>query len=173
MSSLVLKPRTEAHVTFVGRGIRKVYSQLLRGALSRPVMTVVLALVALGATLSTLPFIGGEFMPKLEEGNLWVRAMMPNTISFAYASQLADQMRLVFKKHTEVVDVVSQLGRPDDGTDPTSYFNCEFFVNLAPREEWPRGLTKAELVSQMERELQQIPRVNYNFSQTIQDNVEE
>jgi cobalt-zinc-cadmium resistance protein CzcA len=68
---------------------------------------------------------------------------------------------------------LSQLGRPDDGTDPTSYFNCEFFVNLSPREEWPRGLTKAELVSQMERELQQIPGVNYNFSQTIQDNVEE
>src|SRR5262245_45020425 len=174
MASLVLKPqRAEDHETFVVRGIRRAYTRLLRGALARPVMTVVLAILALVGTLSTLPFIGGEFMPKLEEGNLWVRAMMPNTISFAYASQLADQMRLVFKRHPQVVDVVSQLGRPDDGTDPTSYFNCEFFVNLSPREEWPRGLTKAELVSQMERELQQIPRVNYNFSQTIQDNVEE
>src|SRR5262245_46292553 len=173
MASLVLKPRTEDHETFVVRGIRKVYTQLLRGALARPVMTVVLAVVALFATLSTLPFIGGEYMPKLEEGNLWVRAMMPNTISFAYASQLANEMRLVFKKYPEVVDVVSQLGRPDDGTDPTSYFNCEFFVNLKPREEWPRGMTKGELVRQLEGELQQIPGVNYNFSQTIQDNVEE
>src|SRR5262249_46616289 len=99
--------------------------------------------------------------------------MMPNTISFSYASQLADQMRLVFKKYPEVVDVVSQLGRPDDGTDPTSYFNCEFFVNLRPREAWPKGMTKPELVRQIEAELRQIPGVNYNFSQTIQDNVQE
>jgi len=174
MASLVLKPRgEEEHETFVVRGIRRVYTRLLRGALGRPLMTIVLAILALIGTLSTLPFIGGEFMPKLEEGNLWVRAMMPNTISFSYASQLADQMRLVFKKYPEVIDVVSQLGRPDDGTDPTSYFNCEFFVNLKPREEWRKGVTKSELVRQIEAELQQIPGVNYNFSQTIQDNVEE
>ena len=173
MASLVLKPQTEEHETFVIRGIRRVYSQLLRGAVTRPVMTVVLALVALGATLSTLPFVGGEFMPKLEEGNLWVRAMMPNTVSFSYASQLADQMRLIFKKHSEVLDVVSQLGRPDDGTDPTSYFNCEFFVNLKPQEQWRPGLTKPDLIREIESELNQIPGVNYNFSQTIQDNVEE
>jgi len=112
-------------------------------------------------------------MPKLEEGNLWVRAMMPNTVSFSYASQLADQMRLIFKKHSEVLDVVNQLGRPDDGTDPTSYFNCEFFVNLKPQEQWRRGLTKPDLIREIESELNQIPGVNYNFSQTIQDNVEE
>jgi len=174
MASLVLKPQVEEEQeTFVVRGIRRVYTRLLRGALARPVMTITLAVLALAGTLSTLPFVGGEFMPKLEEGNLWVRAMMPNTISFAYASQLADQMRLVFKKHAEVIDVVSQLGRPDDGTDPTSYFNCEFFVNLRPREEWSKGLTKPELVHEIEAELQQIPGVNYNFSQTIQDNVQE
>jgi len=173
MASLVLKPQTEEHETFVVRGIRRVYSRLLRGAVTRPVLTVVLAVVALGATVSTLPFVGGEFMPKLEEGNLWVRAMMPNTVSFSYASQLADQMRLIFKKHSEVLDVVSQLGRPDDGTDPTSYFNCEFFVNLKPREQWRPGLTKPDLIREIESELNQIPGVNYNFSQTIQDNVEE
>ena len=174
MASLVLKPQVEEkQETFVVRGIRRVYTRLLRGALARPVMTITLAVLALAGTLSTLPFVGGEFMPKLEEGNLWVRAMMPNTISFAYASQLADQMRLVFKKHAEVIDVVSQLGRPDDGTDPTSYFNCEFFVNLRPREEWSKGLTKPDLVHEIEAELQQIPGVNYNFSQTIQDNVQE
>ena len=82
-------------------------------------------------------------------------------------------MRLIFRKYPEVTDVVSQLGRPDDGTDPTSYFNCEFFVNLEPQEEWRRGLTKAGLVREIEAELEQIPGVNYNFSQTIQDNVEE
>jgi cobalt-zinc-cadmium resistance protein CzcA len=112
-------------------------------------------------------------MPKLEEGNLWVRAMMPNAISFSYASQLSDQMRRTFRKYPEVTDVVSQLGRPDDGTDPTSYFNCEFFVNLKPQEEWRPGLTKSDLVREIETELRRIPGVNYNFSQTIQDNVEE
>jgi cobalt-zinc-cadmium resistance protein CzcA len=174
MASLVLKPQAEEeHETFFVRGIRRVYTRLLRGALGRPLLTIALAVLALVGTLSTLPFIGGEFMPKLEEGNLWVRAMMPNTISFSYASQLADKMRMVFKKYPEVIDVVSQLGRPDDGTDPTSYFNCEFFVNLRPREERPRGRTKSELVRQIEADLQQIPGVNYNFSQTIQDNVEE
>src|SRR5499426_2505139 len=173
MASLVLKPQTEEHETFVVRGIRRVYSRLLGGAVTHPVMTVVIAIVALVVTLSTLPFVGGEFMPKLEEGNLWVRAMMPNTVSFSYACQLADQMRVIFKKYPEVLDVVSQLGRPDDGTDPTSYFNCEFFVNLKPQEQWRPGLTKPDLIGEIETELNQIPGVNYNFSQTIQDNVEE
>jgi cobalt-zinc-cadmium resistance protein CzcA len=173
MASLVLKPQAEEHETFVVRGIRSVYSRCLGGALTRPWITVGIAVLALVVTLSTLPFIGGEFMPKLEEGNLWVRASMPNTVSFSYARQLADQMRLTFKKYPEVTDVVSQLGRPDDGTDPTSYFNCEFFVNLKPRDQWRPGVDKPELVRQIEAELRQIPGVDYNFSQTIQDNVEE
>jgi cobalt-zinc-cadmium resistance protein CzcA len=173
MASLVLKPQAEEHETFVVRGIRRVYSRCLTGALRRPWLTVAVAVIALIGTLSTLPYIGGEFMPKLEEGNLWVRANMPNTVSFSYARQLADQMRLVFKKYPEVTDVVSQLGRPDDGTDPTSYFNCEFFVNLKPRDQWRPGVDKPELVRQIESELRQIPGVDYNFSQTIQDNVEE
>jgi len=174
MASLVLKPlQDEERETFFVRAIRRVYTPLLRRILAKPVITLTLAGLALAGTLSTLPFIGGEFMPKLEEGNLWVRAMMPNTISFTYAAQLADQMRLVFKRHPAVLDVVSQLGRPDDGTDPTSYFNCEFFVNLKPREEWPNRMTKPEVVREIEAELRQIPGVNYNFSQTIQDNVEE
>src|SRR5499425_1123653 len=153
MASLVLKTRHEAKETFVVRTIRGVYAPLLRGALAYPALTIVVAVLALAATLTTLPFIGGEFMPKLEEGNLWVRAMMPNTISFSYARELADQMRLVFRKYPEVTSVVSQLGRPDDGTDPTSYFNCEFFVNLKPKEQWRAGLTKPDLIREIETEL--------------------
>src|SRR5258706_805622 len=131
------------------------------------------AMLAVGATLATLPYIGGEFMPKLEEGNLWVRATMPNTISYSYATQLINQMRRVFLKYPEITDAVSQLGRPEDGTEATSYFNAEFFVNLKPRAEWRKGLTKLDLVRQLEAELRQIPGVDYNFSQTIQDNVHE
>jgi len=173
MALLLLKTRQEAKETFVVRGIRRVYTPLLRGALAYPALTVVVAGLALGATLATLPYIGGEFMPRLEEGNLWVRATMPNTISYSYATQLINQMRRVFLKYPEVTDAVSQLGRPEDGTEATGYFNGEFFVNLKPREEWRKGLTKLDLVRQLEEELRQIPGVDYNFSQTIQDNVEE
>jgi cobalt-zinc-cadmium resistance protein CzcA len=173
MASLLLKPKAEERETFLVRWLNRAYKPLLRGALARPLMTVALAFAALVATLATLPLIGGEFMPKLEEGNLWVRASMPNTISFSYANQLADQMRATFRKYPEVRTVVSQLGRPEDGTDPTSYFNCEFFVDLKPREEWPAGMTKDELVRRIDTDLRRIPGVDYNFSQNIQDNVEE
>ena len=145
MASLLLKPpreMTRDHDTVLVRGIRRVYSRLLRSVLRHPKWTVSLAMLVLAATLASLPLIGGEFMPKLEEGNLWVRASLPNTISFSYASQLADQMRAIIRKSPQVTSVVSQLGRPDDGTETTSFFNCEFLVALKPREEWPKGLDK-------------------------------
>lgn len=173
MASLLLKPEKGEHDTFIVRGIKYVYRPILRKILAYPMLTTAIAVGALAATLTTLPFIGGEFMPKLEEGNLYVRASLPNTISYTYASELANQMRQIFKKYPEVTTVISQLGRPEDGTDPTSYFNCEFVVDLKPQAEWPKGLTKLELVHQMETELHQIPGVDYNFSQAIQDNVEE
>src|SRR5215471_10235673 len=173
MSSLLLKPKAGKHETFLVRRINRLYSPLLRTALDRPKITVTVAVLAMAGTLVLLPFLGGEFMPKLEEGNLWARASMPNTISFSYANQLVDQMRRIMKRYPEVITVVSQLGRPDDGTDPVSYFNCDFFVNLKPRDEWPAGVTKAELVRQMDEELRRIPGVDYNFSQNIEDNVEE
>jgi len=165
-------PKAERDTLLV-RGLKRVYTPLLRGVLTYPGLTVVVAVLVLGATLATIPWIGGEFMPKLEEGNLWVRATMPNTIAYSYATELADQMRAIFTKYPEVTTVVSQLGRPEDGTDPTSYFNCEFFVNLKPRAAWRKGLTKPALVHQLEADLQGIPGVKYNFSQNIQDNVEE
>jgi cobalt-zinc-cadmium resistance protein CzcA len=132
LASLLLKARHDEKDTLLVRLIRWLYSPLLRGALTHPLITVV-ALLALAATLTTLPFIGGEFMPKLEEGNLWGRATMPNTISYGSATQLINQMRRIFTHYPEVVDVVSQLGRPEDGTEATGYFNGEFFVNLKLR----------------------------------------
>jgi cobalt-zinc-cadmium resistance protein CzcA len=173
MSSLLLKPKAGNHETFLVRWINRAYAPLLRTALARPILTIALAVAAMIGTLALLPFLGGEFMPKLEEGNIYVRASMPTTISFAYANQLVDQMRTTFRKYPEVTTVVSQLGRPDDGSDPTSYFNSEFFVNLKPREQWPAGVNKDELVKLMDDDLHRIPGVDYNFSQNIQDNVEE
>jgi cobalt-zinc-cadmium resistance protein CzcA len=173
MASLALKPRAGFHDTTLVRWIRSGYNKALRASLARPGLTLGVAAITLVAAGATLPTLGGEFMPKLEEGNLYVRASMPNTISYTYASQLTDQMRAIFKRRPETTTVISQLGRPDDGTDPTSYFNCEFIVLLKPFEKWPKGHTKADLIKDCEAELRQIPGVNYNFSQAIQDNVEE
>src|SRR5216684_3214728 len=173
LASLLLRERAEHRDTLLVRGLNRIYLPLLRRALARPLLTVTLAVAALLATMTALPFLGGEFMPKLEEGNLWVRASMPNTISFTYANQLSDQMRTIMKRYPEVTTVVSQLGRPDDGTDPVSYFNCDFFVNLKPQDQWPPGISKPELIRRMEADLRRIPGVDYNFSQNIQDNVEE
>jgi cobalt-zinc-cadmium resistance protein CzcA len=173
MASLLLKPRQGEHDTLLVRWIRAGYHKALNVTLVRPILTVASATAFLIGVGFLMPFLGGEFMPKLEEGNLWVRASMPNTISYSYASQLADQMRDVFRRHSEVTTVISQLGRPDDGTDPTSFFNAEFLVELKPFDEWPRGRTKADLVEECAAELHKIPGVDYNFSQTIQDNVEE
>ena len=173
MSSLLLKPKEGERETPVVRWLRARYQPALHAALARPWVTFGVATFVVVAVGALVPLLGGEFMPKLEEGNLWVRASMPNTISYSYATQLTDQMRAVFRKHSEVTTVVSQLGRPDDGTDPTSYFNAEFLVELKPFDEWPRGRTKADLVEECSKELKNIPGVDYNFSQTIQDNVEE
>ncbi len=173
MSSLALKPRPGEPETFLVRWIRAGYDRALRATLPRPAITVGLAMIALVAGGVMFSRLGGEFMPKLEEGNMYVRATMPNSISYSYASQLADQMRAIFKRHPEVTTVISQLGRPDDGTDPTSYFNCEFIVGLKPFDQWPRGRVKADLIKECNDELQRIPGVVFNFSQTIQDNVEE
>ncbi|MBI4402189.1 MAG: efflux RND transporter permease subunit, partial [Nitrospirae bacterium] len=114
------------------------------------------------------------FMPALEEGNLWVRTTMPVDISFEQADRLATEVREIFRLFPEVANVVSQLGRPDDGTDPTSFFNAEFLVNLKPRKEWRREITsKEKLIEEIEGVLAKIPGVSFNFSQVIQDNVQE
>ena len=113
-------------------------------------------------------------MPALEEGNLWVRATMPVDIAFEQASRLATEVRGIFHEVPEVTGVVSQLGRPDDGTDPTSFFNAEFMVNLKPAKEWRAEITsKDKLIEEIEKVLATIPGVTFNFSQMIQDNVQE
>jgi cobalt-zinc-cadmium resistance protein CzcA len=173
MSSLVLKPSESERETVLVRALKKLYVRLLPTVLRRPVLTLGANALTLILAVAALPFIGGEFMPKLEEGNLWARTEMPNTISFSYANELVNQIRNKFKSYPEVADVVSQLGRPDDGTDPVSYFNCDYFINLKPREQWSEGMTKLKLVRQMEADLSQYPGLKTNFSQNIEDNVAE
>lgn len=159
--------------TFLVKPIRKLYQRTLDWALDHRQVVVALAAALLLVALVALQFLGGEFMPALEEGNLWVRATMPVDISFDQAARLATDIRGMFRQSPEVTTVVSQLGRPDDGTDPTSFFNAEFLANLKPQAEWRRGLGKDDLVEEIEERLKTIPGVIFNFSQVIQDNVEE
>ncbi len=119
-------------------------------------------------------FLGLEFLPKLEEGNFWIRATMPNSVSLREGNQYVNQMRRLIKSYPEVVTAVSQNGRPDDGTDSTGFFNAEFYVPLKPFDTWPSGVDKEKLTKEMNEALEaKFPGVDFNFSQTIQDNVEE
>lgn len=117
--------------------------------------------------------VGSEFMPKLEEGNLWIRTTLPQDISFDYAVHLADEMRSILRSFPEVQQVVSQVGRPDDGTDTTTFNDIEFQVDLKPESSWQTVRNKDELIQKMNEALQKYPGATFNFSQNIQDNVEE
>jgi len=171
-SFLLTGPISEADTILV-KPLRRMYQRTLDWALDHRQVVVALAAGLLIVALVALQFLGGEFMPALEEGNLWVRATMPVDISFDQAARLASDIRAMFRQSPEVTTVVSQLGRPDDGTDPTSFFNAEFLANLKPQAEWRRGFTKDDLVEEIEMRLKTIPGVIFNFSQVIQDNVEE
>jgi cobalt-zinc-cadmium resistance protein CzcA len=173
LCSLLLTGPISEQDTAVVRAVRRLYAGTLRWALSHKMVVVGFVLALFATALVALRLLGGEFMPALEEGNLWVRATMPVDISFDQAARLTTEIRHIFRQSPEVMTVVSQLGRPDDGTDPTSFFNAEFLANLKPHKEWRPGLTKEKLIAEIEARLQSIPGVIFNFSQVIQDNVEE
>ena len=173
LCSLLLNGPIREEDTAVVRVTRRIHQAALRWALSNRTIVIGISLVVLIFAGVALQFVGGEFMPALEEGNLWVRATMPVDISFDQAARLTGQVRQSFRNSPEVSTIVSQLGRPDDGTDPTSFFNAEFLANLKPAGEWRSGLTKDRLIEEIEERLKSIPGVIFNFSQVIQDNVEE
>ncbi|HEX8750250.1 MAG TPA: CusA/CzcA family heavy metal efflux RND transporter, partial [Nitrospira sp.] len=173
LCSFLLTGPIKEEDTMVVRPLRRIYQRTLDWALDHRKAVVMLAGLLLVIALVALQFLGGEFMPALEEGNLWVRATMPVDISFDQAARLASDIRSMFRESPEVTTIVSQLGRPDDGTDPTSFFNAEFLANLKPQSEWRKGLSKDQLVEEIEKRLHSIPGVIFNFSQVIQDNVEE
>ncbi len=118
-------------------------------------------------------FLGSEFLPELNEGSLWVRATMPYSIALDKSVQVANQMRSIMMQFPQVQKVVSQTGRPDDGTDVAGFYNNEFDVALYPQEEWNPKISKDELIEQLRKSLSVIPGAELNFSQPIMDNVEE
>lgn len=174
LSALLLPDQVREVETFVVRWMRAVYGPVIGFALKRPRLVLAGAAVLAIASVLAMRTLGLEFLPKLEEGNLWVRATLPTTISLEEANGYVNRMRKVFSTYPEVELVVSQNGRPDDGTDAAGYFNAEFFVPLKPASGWPDGVTKEKLVDNINSKLaEQFPGVEFNFSQYISDNVEE
>ncbi len=157
--------------------VRDKYAGQLEWCLDHPKTTMIGSTVIFAATLLMIPFIGGEFMPHLDEGALWVRATMPYTVSFETASNFSPQVRNILLKYPMVTEVGSELGRPDDGTDPTGFFNDEFYVGLKPYSDasWKTGSlhNKAELTEDIQRQLSAFPGVIFNYTQPAEDAVDE
>jgi cobalt-zinc-cadmium resistance protein CzcA len=152
------------------------YAKQLDWALARPKLTLLIATLIFGASLLLVPFIGGEFMPHLDEGALWVRATMPYTISFEEASSIAPQIRDILMSYPQVTVVGSELGRPDDGTDATGFFNCEFYVGLQPYgdKSWKGDNdTKEKLIAAINKKLTAFPGIIFNYTQPAEDAVDE
>lgn len=156
------------------RFLHRLYAPATDWMLRRPGVSSAFALVPVLLVFVLFPFVGREFMPKLEEGNFWIRATLPLSVSLPQSARYVRRMREILRRKPEVETVVSQLGRPDDGTDVSGPYNIELFVPLKPFETWPRGMDKERLTKVLSREFsREFPGIVFNFSQNIQDNVEE
>jgi cobalt-zinc-cadmium resistance protein CzcA len=164
--------RERRNVVF--EAIKSVYIRGLDVCLAFPWATTLAATVVLLGSLLLIPRIGAEFMPQLDEGALWVRATMPYTISFDESARITPKIRDILRTFPEVTTVASELGRPDDGTDSTGFFNVEFYVGLKPYSQWSGSYrTKPELIAAINRKLSAFPGINFNFTQPAEDAVDE
>lgn len=174
LCSYLLPKDIEEKETWLVRALHRVYAPTLKWSLSNKRFAVVVGACVLVLTGVLMSRLGTEFLPALEEGNLWIRATMPPTASLEAGVQPVARMRQILLRHPEVATVVSQHGRPDDGSDAAGFFNAEFFVPLKPFDQWPAGMTKEKLVAQVQKEFNdEFAGIALNFSQYIQDNVEE
>jgi len=164
--------RERRNVAF--EAVKSVYAKGLDACLARPWLTTAASALLLAGSLLLIPRIGAEFMPQLDEGALWVRATMPYTISFDESAKVTPQIREILKSFPEVTTVASELGRPDDGTDPTGFFNVEFYVGLKPYSTWTGAYrTKAALIEAINQKLQSFPGIIFNYTQPAEDAVDE
>ena len=156
------------------RFLNRVYGPASERAMRFPRISLAVSILAIVSCALLFPLLGSEFMPTLEEGNLWIRATLPTSISLEQSARYVRGLRAIVARHPEVTTVLSQLGRPDDGTDVSGFFNIELFAPLKPFSEWPRGETKEKLTEELSKEFQDaFPGISFNFSQMISDNVEE
>ncbi len=174
LSAIILPAHVQETETFIMRFLHRLYMPALARSLRSRRVVMMGAAVLVLMTGFAVRLMGLEFLPKLEEGNLWVRATLPSTISLQEGNGYVNEMRKLIAEQPEVESVVSQHGRPDDGTDAAGFFNAEFFAPLKPAKEWPRGEDKDALTAKLLAQLQaKFPGVEFNFSQYLQDNVSE
>jgi cobalt-zinc-cadmium resistance protein CzcA len=174
LAALLLPKHIEEVETVIVRALRASYTPVLRWALGNLKIAVIVGAVFLALSVVAASRLGSEFLPALEEGNLWIRAAMPPTISLDSGTEATRRMREILLRHPEVLTVVSQHGRPDNGSDASPFSNVELFAPLKPFDEWPADLTKEKLTEELQKEFsEELPGVGLNFSQYIQDNIEE
>ena len=176
LASMLLPEHVKEAETIVVRLLHRLYNPALRFALRSPSPSWSGSASPFSSVscISMAPRLGSEFLPHLEEGNFWIRASMPITLSLQDGEAAARKMREILLRHPEVITVVSQHGRPDDGSDASPFSNVELFAPLKPFDEWPKGLTKEKLTEQIQAEFKnELPGVIFNFSQYIEDNIEE
>ena len=174
LASLLLPEHVSEVETIVVRAIRAVYTPVLRWSLGNRKITIALGIIFLAFSVFLGSRLGSEFLPTLEEGNLWIRATMPPTISLEAGMPIVNKIREIILSHPEVITVTSQHGRPDNGSDAAGFFNAEFFVPLKPFDQWPKAMTKEKLIEELHAEFEkEFVGIDFNFSQYIQDNVEE
>ena len=174
LSAFLLPEHVRETETFLVRMLHKIYTPVLRVSVANRFLVLIGALMLLGLAGVVARSLGVEFMPKLEEGNLWIRGTLPATISLEEGNGYANRMRKLVQMFPEVDSVVSQQGRPDDGTDATGFFNVELFAPLKPAAQWRPGLDKDALTNEIQKALEdEFPGVEFNFSQYLQDNVAE
>ncbi len=174
LASLLVPEQVVEVETFVVRRLRAVYAPVLRWSLDHRAVTVAIGLIFVLFSGFIGSRLGSEFLPTLEEGNLWIRASMPPTISLEAGEPIVNKIRRILLRYPEVITVTSQQGRPDDGSDAAGFYNAEFFVPLKPFDEWPPGVTKESLINDIQSVFEkEFIGIDFNFSQYIQDNVEE
>ncbi|MEO8333421.1 MAG: CusA/CzcA family heavy metal efflux RND transporter [bacterium] len=174
LCSVFLKVGLTERRNTVYRWIQDRYEGGLTWSMAHPRIVIGGALASFALSVLVFAGVGAEFMPKLDEGTLWVRATMPYTISFDESSKLVPQIRTVLRSFPEVTIVASEHGRPDDGTNPTGFFNAEFYVGLKPYGEWNGAFhSKTELIAAIDKKLAAFPGVNFNYTQPAQDAVDE
>lgn len=174
LASLLLPAQVKESETAVVRGLHRLYNPALRFALAHRYLVTGMGLVFLVMAALWGSRLGSEFLPHLDEGNLWIRAELPMTTSLQDGEAATRKMRQILLKYPEVTTVISQHGRPDDGSDASPFSNVELFVPLKPYDQWPKGVNKARLINEVLADFQNaLPGVNFNFSQYIQDNIEE
>jgi cobalt-zinc-cadmium resistance protein CzcA len=187
LTSKLIPASTEEKDSFATRQAKRLYLPIFKFGVRRPWFALAIGLVPVLLGLGLFKALGGEFMPKLEEGNLWIRGTLPTSVSLEQSAKYVGRMRQILRgcpeqgvcteqnrRHPEVLTVISQLGRPDDGTDVAGFQNIELFAPLRPFGDWRKGVTKESLTDELSKELgEAFPGVVFNFSQMISDNVEE